>query len=85
MQLYTFWCKCMYVSIIVQWLEKVTVGSYDILISFLGGPVGDIVLGYLQKFCIDGGCQEMKGIIIYPENLLNTCDTYCFMFPQRKH
>lgn len=74
----------MQISIIVQCLEKVAVGSYDILMCFLGESIGGIVLDYLQKFSIDGYCQEVKDIIIYQEDLLNTCGIYCFTCPQRK-
>lgn len=46
-------------SNIDQWLERVTVGSYDIY--FLKGPVGGIVLDYLQKFYIHGGLPRNQG------------------------
>lgn len=43
----------MYYSSVVR---KVGVGSYDIVIHFL--LAGGIILGYLQNFYIDGGCQN---------------------------
>ena len=63
-QLYMFCCKHICVFLIVQWLEKVAVGSCNILVSFLRGLVGGIVFGYLQKSCIGSSCQEMKDIVI---------------------
>ena len=69
-------------SNIDQWLERVTVGSYDIY--FLKGPVEALFLTIYKNFTFMVDCQEIKGTITYWEHLLNTCDTYCFILPQRK-